>query len=579
MKHVQLNGYKIAALFACLGSFNLFASPRPNVIVIMSDDSGYADLGCYGGEIDTPHLDSLAQQGVRFKNFYNNGRCSPTRASLMTGHDAADVGFGAGTLGGHPTINRRGYDGILSYTVPTVAELMRDAGYETLMVGKWHLGGTHDIKTNKYAQRHWKTHRHPDCELTEEAMEDEYNAMPSERGFNQYFGLVGGESHLFYTENDVWKHRIQEGNKPAGKLPMTGTYTMNCLWEKGKEQSKRYPYTTNHGKTAPAYYSTDGITDRAIRMIEETNDAGDQPYFLYMAHRAPHLPLQAPQDLVDKYMSRYENFAQVEADRAAGVVREKLFPKDAAFRSEFGPGRKIPAEKKKELQLKYALHAAMMEKIDENVGKLVAAIKETGELENTLIFYFSDNGAASHVGDMMNSPYYGCKGLKWEGAIKTHCIASWPKVIQPDTITDSIGWVGDILPTCLELAGTTYPETFRGVKTSELEGRSIVPVLKGQEIAPHEFLFSNNKGNQSVIFKGRWKLLIEPGWYAHTSKVPGIQYELYDMEKDPAEKTNLSQQNPELVQQLSAACEEWQRKCNIIDHGEYLRISKEIRKR
>ena len=360
---------------------------------------------------------------------------------------------------------------------------------------------------------------------------------------------------------------------------MTGTYTMNCLWEKGKEQSKRYPYTTNHGKTAPAYYSTDGITDRAIRMIEETNDAGDQPYFLYMAHRAPHLPLQAPQDLVDKYMSRYENFAQVEADRAAGVVREKLFPKDAAFRSEFGPGRKIPAEKKKELQLKYALHAAMMEKIDENVGKLVAAIKETGELENTLIFYFSDNGAASHVGDMMNSPYYGCKGLKWEGAIKTHCIASWPKVIQPDTITDSIGWVGDILPTCLELAGTTYPETFRGVKTSELEGRSIVPVLKGQEIAPHEFLFSNNKGNQSVIFKGRWKLLIEPGWYAHTSKVPGIQYELYDMEKDPAEKTNLSQQNPELVQQLSAACEEWQRKCNIIDHGEYLRISKEIRKR
>ena len=360
---------------------------------------------------------------------------------------------------------------------------------------------------------------------------------------------------------------------------MTGTYTMNCLWGKGKEQSKAYPYTPNHGKTAPAYYSTDGITDRAIRMINETNAAGDQPYFLYVAHRAPHLPLQAPQDLVDKYMSRYENFSKVEADRAAGVVREKLFPKDAAFRSEFGPDQKMAAERKKELQLKYALHAAMMEKIDENVGKLVAALKETGEYENTLIFYFSDNGAASHVGDMMNSPYYGCKGLKWEGAIKTHCIASWPKVIQPDTITGSMGWVGDILPTCLELAGTTYPETFRGVKTSQLEGRSIVPVLKGQEIAPHEFLFSNNKGNQSVIFKGRWKLLIEPGWYAHTSKVPGIQYELYDLEKDPAEKTNLARQNPELVQQLSAACEEWKRNCNIIDHGEYLRISKEIRKR
>ena len=359
---------------------------------------------------------------------------------------------------------------------------------------------------------------------------------------------------------------------------MTGTYTMNCLWEKGKEQSKRYPYTTNHGKTAPAYYSTDGITDRAIRMIEETNDAGDQPYFLYMAHRAPHLPLQAPQDLVDKYMSRYENFSKVEADRAAGVVREKLFPKDAAFRSEFGPNKKIPAKRKKELQLKYALHAAMMEKIDENVGKLVAALKETGEFENTLIFYFSDNGAASHVGDMMNSPYVGSKARMWEGGTKTHCIASWPKVIQPDTITDSIGWVGDILPTCLELAGTTYPETFRGAKTSPPEGRSIVPVLKGQEIAPPEFLFSNDKGQQGVIFKGRWKLLIAPGWYHQTSKVPGIEYELYDLEKDLAEKTNLSLQNPEMVQQLTAACEKWQSKCNIIDYGEYLEILNESRK-
>ena len=549
---------------------------RPNVIVIMTDDSGYTDLGCYGGEIDTPNLDSLAKSGVRFKNFYNNGRCSPTRASLLTGHDAADVGFGAGTLGGHPTINNPGYFGILPYTVPTVAELMRDAGYETLMVGKWHLGGTHDIKNNKGAQRNWER-RHPDRELTEEAIENEYNALPSERGFNQYFGLVSGESHLFYTENDVWKHRLLEGNKPAGKLPMTGTYTMNCLWEKGKEESKAYPYTPNHGKTAPAYYSTDGITDRAIRMINETNDAGDQPYFLYVAHRAPHLPLQAPQDLVDKYMSRYENFSKVEADRATGVVREKMFPKDAAFRSEFGPGRKIPAGRKKELQLKYALHAAMMEKIDENVGKLVAAIKETGELENTLIFYFSDNGAASHVGDMMNSPYVGSKARMWEGGTKTHFIAAWPKVIQPDTITDSIGWVGDILPTCLELAGTTYPETFRGVKTSPPEGRSIVSVLKGQEIAPPEFLFSNDKGQQGVIFKGRWKLLIEPGWYPNTSKVSGIQYELYDLEKDPAEKTNLTQQNPEMVQQLIAAVERWQSKSNIIDYGAYLKTLKEAR--
>ena len=568
---------KTILIFTALMCTVAAVAARPNIIVIMTDDSGYADLGCYGGEIDTPHLDSLAQQGMRFKNFYNEGRCSPTRATLMTGHDAADVGFGAGTLGGHPTINNPGYFGILPYTVPTVAELMRDAGYETLMVGKWHLGGTYDIKTNNQAQQHWKNHRHPDRELTEEAMDDEYNALPSERGFNQYFGLVSGESHLFYTEDDGWQHRIMEGNKPAGKLPITGTYTMNCLWEEGKEQSKAYPYTSNHGKTAPAYYATDGITDRAIRMIQETNEAGNQPYFLYVAHRAPHLPLQAPQELVDKYMSRYDDFSKVEADRAAGVVREQLFPEDAAFRFEFGPGREIPAERKQELQLKYALHAAMMEKIDENVGKLVAALKETGEFDNTLIFYFSDNGAASHVGDMMNSPYVGSKARLWEGGTKTHCIASWPNEIAPGTITDSVGWVGDILPTCLELAGTTYPETFRGVKTSSPEGRSIVPVLKGQEIAPPEYLFSNDKGQQGVIFKGRWKLLIAPGWYHQTSKVPGTEYELYDLEKDPAEKTNLAQQNPELVEQLKKACEQWQSKCNIIDYGEYLKILKEAK--
>ena len=568
---MNLYSYKIAALVTCLCGFNLFAA-RPNIIVIMTDDSGYTDLGCYGGEIDTPHLDSLAQQGMRFKNFYNEGRCSPTRATLMTGHDAADVGFGAGTLGGHPTINNPGYFGILPYTVPTVAELMRDAGYQTLMVGKWHLGGTYDIKTNNQAQQHWKNHRHPDRELTEEAMDDEYNALPSERGFNQYFGLVSGESHLFDTEDDGWQHRIMDGNQPAGELPITGTYTMNCFWEEGKEESKAYPYTTNHGKTAPAYYATDGITDRAIRMIQETNDAGDQPYFLYVAHRAPHLPLQAPQELVDKYMSRYADFSEVEADRAAGVVREQLFPEDAAFRFEFGPGREIPAETKQELQLKYALHAAMMEKIDDNVGKLVAALKDTGEFDNTLIFYFSDNGAASHVGDMMNSPYYGSKARLWEGGTKTHCIASWPNEIAPGTITDSVGWVGDILPTCLELAETTYPENFRGVETSPPEGRSIVPVLKGQELAPPEYLFTNDKGQQGVIFEGRWKLLIEPGWYFQTTEVSGTVYELYNLENDPAEKTNLVEENPDLVEQLKTACENWQSKCNIIDYGEYLEI-------
>lgn len=538
------------------------ASERPNILIILADDSGYSDLGCYGGEIDTPNLDKLAHGGLRFRNFYNNGRCSPTRASLITGRDSAHAGFGAGTLGGwNREMKLSAYRARLPYDLPTIAEVMKATGYHTMMAGKWHLGGSL-MKDEPKRQTLWKR-LHPGWALTPEEIEADFNGLPPQRGFDEFFGLIEGETHHFFTPDD--EQEYLEGNAPA-KLWFDKTYTMNCYYER----EDRYPYTPNNGKTAKAFYATDGMTDRAIEMIRKASGDGKPPFFMYMAYRAPHLPLQAPQELVDKYMPRYADLAKVETGRIDGLVREGLWQAGTGYPKTFADGGK--GKKADDAQLRFALHAAMVEKIDENVGRVVETLKEAGQLDHTLIIYLSDNGAASHVGDMMNKPYKGCKALMWEGGTKTHCIVHWPGVVKPGTITDSVGWVGDFLPTCLDIAGGTYPAEFRGTKTAPLDGRSLLPILKGRNLPDPEYLFSNDKGQQGVIYKGRWKLLIEPGWYKLTSKKAGIDYELYDLENDPAETTNLAGQNPELVQQLAKACEAWQQRCGIVDYVEILKI-------
>lgn len=537
---------------------------RPNILIVLTDDSGYSDLGCYGGEIDTPNLDKLARNGLRFRDFYTNARCSPTRASIMTGRDSAYAGFGAGTLGGWKReMQQPAYRARLPQDLPTIAETMKASGYRTMMTGKWHLGGSL-MKTEPNSQANWKR-THPGWELTQEEIDADFNALPAQRGFDEFFGLIEGETHHFFTPTD--EHEYLDGNNRA-TLTYDRSYTMHCYYE----QEGSYPYTPNHGKTGPAFYATDGMTDRAIQMIEKASRPGQPPFFMYMAYRAPHIPLQAPQELVDKYLSRYADLGKVQNARVDGLVREGLWEKEVPFRMHFGPWRKIPEDKAADFQRRAAIHAAMMEKIDENIGRVLQSLEKLGEFDNTLIFYLSDNGAASHLGDLMNVPYYGCKALLWEGGSKTHCIAHWPDVIKPGTITGSIGWVGDLLPTCLAVAGGTYPAEFRGTKTAPPDGRNILPVLKGEEMPPPEYLFFNDKGQQAVLHQGRWKLLIEPGWYVQTSKKPGIEYELYDLENDPAEKNNIAPQNPERVKQLAEACDSWQKRCGIVDYAEILKI-------
>lgn len=540
---------------------------RPNIIIVMVDDSGYSDLGSYGGEIDTPNLDELASKGLRFANFYNNGRCSPTRASLMTGLASGKVGFAAGTLGGYSRETKiPSYRARLPNEVPTIAELMRETGYRTMMVGKWHLGGS-ILEGDLQQQKQWKN-THPGWELTQDEIEADFNALPMQRGFDKYFGILEGENNHFLTPDD--RSSYLEGND-AAQLPFDRTYSMNCVVKKNGPAS----YKNCEGERASAFYATDGETDRAIEMIREEQNSKD-PFFLYLAYRAPHLPLQAPDELVQKYMSHYENLSKAEENRVEGLVREGLFPEGAGYEQSYKQGRELDEAVQKELQKRYALHAAMMEVIDQNMGKLVKALEEEGKLDNTLIFYFSDNGAASHAGQMMNSPYRGCKALMYEGGVKSHCIAYWKDVIEPNTLNNSVLWVGDLLPTCLDIAGGTYPEEFRGRPTSPVDGINILPALEGVEMPPREYLFSNDKGQQGVTYQGKWKLLIEPGWYMHTSKVAGTQYELYDLAYDPAETEDVSAQNPELVEKLSKAATQWQRESGIIDYGQILEMNSGI---
>ncbi len=542
----------------------VMAAEQPNIVVMMSDDSGYSDLGCCGGEIDTPNLDRMAAEGLRFRNFYNNGRCSPSRASLMTGRDSAAAGFAAGTLGGWSReMQQPAYRARLPYDLPTIAEVMKASGYRTMMAGKWHLGGS---LLKKFPQwRGWWEKTHPGWVFSAEEAAADFNALPPQRGFDEFFGLIEGETHHFFTPSD--KHEYLEGNSRA-VLPFNRTYDMFCYYT----QTNHYPCTANHGQSGPAFYATDGMTDRALEMIRNASGADQPPFFMYVAYRAPHTPLQAPRELVDKYLPRYADLAAVEAGRVEGLVREGLWEAGAPYRKFFVPARDLTTDRMKELHLKAAVHAAMIEKVDENVGKVFQALEQSGELDNTLVIYLSDNGSASHLGDLMNTPYYGCKALMWEGGTKTHCIARWPGVIKPGTITESIGWIGDLLPTCLDAAGGTYPAEFRGKKTAPLDGRSLLPVLKGEAVEPPEYLFSNDKGQQGVIYRGRWKLLIEPGWFVNTQKEPGIQNELYDLAVDPAETRNLAGQNPELVEQLSRACVDWQRHGGIVDYAEILKI-------
>jgi arylsulfatase len=484
---------------------------RPNIVVIMADDMGYSDIGCYGGEIETPNIDSLAENGMRFTQFYNAARCCPTRASLLTGLYPHQAGMG----GMVSTSNPPGpYQGYLNDQCVTIAEVLKDAGYTTLMSGKWHVGEE---------QPHW----------------------PTDRGFDRYFGLISGAANYF---------DISRAKRPD----VTRTMALD-----GEEF------------TPPdeGFYMTDAFSDYAVEFLDE-HGAGEDPFFLYLAYTAPHWPLHAwPEDIAKyegKYMSGWE---QLRAERYKRMVEMGIIDQDWELSppdSEIIPWDDV--DDKALMDRKMAVYAAQVDSMDQGIGKVLGKIDELGKMDNTLIMFLSDNGGCHEenvstianedfeVGteesytsygrdwaNASNTPYRMYKHWVHEGGIATPLVVQWPETITTGgELTDEVGHIMDIMATCCDVAGAEYPAERNGQEIVPLQGKSLKPIFQGRDRDGYETLFWEHLGNRAVR-QGRWKLV---------SRDRG-EWELYDMVEDRSELTNLANEQPERTEEMALQFMTW----------------------
>lgn len=530
------------------------AQQRPNIVIIMADDLGYSDLGSYGGEIDTPNLDRLASEGLRFTDFYNTSRCVPTRASLLTGLYSHSAGLGAMTFDwGTP-----GYRGHLTENTVTIAELLGEAGYQTGMVGKWHLSETL-TREDREEQLEWLAHR---ADYGPFSPLDQY---PTARGFDNFYGNVWGVVGYFDPFSLV------DGTEPVESVPVD-------------------------------YYHTDAISDSAAAYVERYSRE-DRPFFLYVAHTAPHWPLQALPEDIAKYEETYRaGWDAIRQARYARIVEQGIVP-EGALSPRIEPEREWASNEDLDWDVRsMAVHAAMVDRLDQGVGRLLAALEETGELENTLILFLSDNGASperpsrygpgfdragstrdhrevyfpvekiqmpgpqsvhSGIGRMgantMNTPFRYWKATVYEGGIATPLIAYWPAGLRAERggITHQPGHVIDIAATALDLAGVDYPETFGGREITPIDGRSLLPILRGEAIAlrreGHDALFWEHNGS-SAVRRGDWKLVRLDG---------DAPWELYNLAEDRTELHDLAGERPDLVRELEALWDDWAGRVNV----------------
>lgn len=486
------------------------AGSRPNIVLMMADDMGFSDLGCYGGEIATPHLDGLAANGLRFTQFYNSARCCPTRAALLTGLHPHQAGIGHMT-GDSGTPSYRGY---LNERCRTIAEHLKPAGYQTLAVGKWHVG-------SKPGQ--W----------------------PLDRGFERYFGTPAGGGFYFKEALEFRKGFVTLGNEKVD-----------------------YP---------AGAYVTDLFTDHALRFIEAAAE-GEDPFFLYFAHIAPHWPLQAKEEDIAKYAERYQ--AGWEAIRTERFERQKelgLFDESLEVSPVDERGQtweNLQPAQRTDLARRMAVYAAQIDSIDQNVGRLTARLKELGEFDNTVFLFLSDNGCSAEGGPggfrrnnaaaPIGSPEsYASAGLEWanvcntpfrkykmethEGGISSPLIVHWPKGIgRGGEFERQPGHVIDLLPTCLELADAKEERDGGDAALLPLEGVSLVPAFRGERAQRSDALYWEHEGNRAIR-SGDWKLVAghRQGW------------ELYDLASDRTELHNLAAEKPQKVRELRSQWEAW----------------------
>ncbi len=526
------------------------APPRPNILLILADDLGWSDLGCYGGEISTPNLDGLAKNGLRFTQFYNSARCCPSRASLLTGlypHQA-----GVGSMTGDRGPDHPGYRGTLQPNCVTLAEVLRDAGYHTYMVGKWHLH-------NKVA-----------------------DLKPIDRGFEEFYGMLGGF-------NSCWQE--------------------NPFYTRWPEGRSVRPYTSAENGALGTFYSTDVFADYALDFLAQARTE-KKPFFLYLAFNAPHFPLHAPEADIAKYESLYfeKGWDTIREERLArqkklGLVPKNLAltprslvpPKSFAKSSPYG-GKENPAwsalpeDRRRDLARRMAVYAAMVDRLDRAVGRIVSDLKQNDQLDRTLILFLSDNGACwewdplgfdgssgpnnvLHIGDDLkkvggpdnyisygsgwanagNTPWRLYKHFSHEGGIRTPLIIHWPEGVKKRSeLRTEPGHIIDIMPTLVAVSGAKYPDERNGAKIQPAEGRNLLPAVENKPLRRDLPLFFEHEGSRAVR-DGKWKLV----------SLFGNAWELYDLDADPTEMRNLAEKMPDKTRALSALWEAWARRCHV----------------
>lgn len=522
-----LFAFPFLALICCFLSFRLVSANRPNILVVLVDDMGFSDLGCYGSEIPTPNLDALAANGVRFTQFYNTARCSTTRASLMTGlypHQA-----GMGYLDGLKLPESKGTHARLHDRCVTIAEVLGSAGYHTSIVGKWHLG-------------------------------QQNGTPPWERGFQRTATTQFGE---LYFPNERSKEACKwvylDGRKVASNSPEVGS---------------------------GEWYSTFMFTDWALKFLDDAKASG-KPFFQYFAHGAPHFPLKAPQDVIAKYRGKYKigwdklREARHKKQIELGIVDAKWplapRPKDVPAWDS------LSEEDKDRYDHLMAIYAAMIDCIDQSVGRMIAGLKERGVFENTLILFMSDNGGNAEGGPrgitegellggpdsnvflgmtwatLNNTPFRRYKHFTHEGGIATPLIAHWPAGMKTGRLGDKETMrlmkepchVIDIMATAVDVSGAAYPSEFRGHRIIPMQGVSLLPLLVSPSpdlpvsLSPR-LLFWMHEGNRAVR-AGPWKAV---------KKFKG-PWELYNLDEDRTEQHDVIKNFPALSQLLIRQWEDW----------------------
>jgi arylsulfatase A-like enzyme len=501
-------------------------SEKPNIVVMLVDDMGWSDIGCYGGELRTPNLDQLARNGLRFTQFYNGARCCSTRASLLTGLYAHQAGVG------HMTDERRdasgkvypGYSGRLNDTSVTIAEVLGQAGYFTAMTGKWHVG---------------------------------YNlgAKPEERGFQRTLISAGGGFYFPESKNA----RLFHDGKDIG----------------------------NTGEPLPKHwYSSDLWAQFGLNFVDEAI-AAKKPFFLYTAFNAPHFPLQAPEEDIARWRGKFKaGWDKLREERyqrqiAVGLIDKKwpLSPRP----EEVPAWDSLTPEQQDRYDHLMAIYAAVIERMDRAVGELVNGLKERNQLDNTLILFLSDNGGNAEAGiqgrsngrnlgdaesdvfigqcwaTLNNTPFTRYKHYTDEGGISTPLIVHWPKAIteaRRGGLEKQPGHLIDILATCVDVAGADYPKEFKGKLITPYEGVSLVPALTADKIGRVHPLFWEHEGNRAVR-DGDLKLVA----------LEGKPWRLYDLAIDRSEQTDLAASQPDIVRSLSGKWDAWAARANVLPLG------------